>query len=143
MSALRHFLTSGQIAAKAGRFACIGLLSGSIYAAVTAFCVLLGTAPVPASIAGYCASVPASFLGHRSFSFRSRGRWTFEALRFALAQVLNICVTAGSMHAVVAWLGGPYWWGMIAAVIFVPAANFAFMNLWVFRKQPARMETAR
>jgi len=60
-----------------------------------------------------------------------------------IAQALNIAVTAGSMHAAVAWLDAPYWWGMIAAVILVPAANFAFMNLWVFREQEGRMETAR
>jgi putative flippase GtrA len=92
----------------------------------------LGWRPVPASIAGYCASVPASFLGHRRFSFRSNGHWTGEALRFGFTQALNIAVTAGSMYGAVHWLGRQYGWGMVAAVILVPIANFIAMNLWVF-----------
>lgn len=135
-SAWTAFSRNGSLIAKAARFASVGVLSGTIYACVTALLVSgLGAAPIPASIAGYCASVPASFIGHRQFSFRSNGRLSLEALRFVLAQALNIAVTAGSMHAATAWLGSAYWWGMIAAVVLVPIANFAFMNLWVFRDQ--------
>jgi len=135
---IRWLLTSGHLLAKLVRFGFIGALSGTIYAAVTAALVAgLGADPVPASVAGYCASVPASFLGHRRFSFRSNGHWTWEAARFVVAQALNIAVTAGSMHAAVHWFGSAWWWGMVAAVILVPIANFVFMNLWVFRNQEA------
>ncbi len=136
---LGWLLTSGHLLAKAVRFGFVGVLSGTIYALVTAALVsLAGVPPVPASIAGYCASVPASFLGHRRFSFRSEGHWTLEAVRFLFTQAVNIAVTAGAMHAATAWLGAPYWWGMAAAVILVPIANFAAMNLWVFRDQAGR-----
>lgn len=128
-------LRSGHLLAKLIRFGSVGVLSGAIYGAVTALLVHFGMSPVPASVAGYCASVPASFLGHRQFSFRSEGHWTSEALRFVFTQAVNIAVTAGSMQAAVAWAGVPYWWGMVAAVILVPIANFAAMNLWVFRDQ--------
>lgn len=126
-------LESGHLLAKAARFGSVGVLSGAIYASVTAALVHAGAEPVIASVAGYCASVPASFLGHRRFSFRSDGHWTAEALRFVFVQAVNIAVTAGSMQAATAWFGAPYWWGMVAAVILVPVANFAAMNLWVFR----------
>ena len=47
-------LTSGHLLAKAIRFGAVGVLSGTIYALVTALLVTgLGIAPVPASIAGY------------------------------------------------------------------------------------------
>lgn len=129
------------MSAKLIRFVCIGVLSGAIYALVTAALVSrLGVAPVPASIAGYCASVPASFLGHRNISFRSRGRWTSEAVRFVLMQAANIAVTALSMHGSVEWAGAPYWWGMIIAVVLIPIANFILMNVWVFRDQGMRGE---
>ena len=130
-----RLLESGHLVAKAARFGSVGVLSGAIYALVTAGLVHAGAEPVIASVAGYCASVPASFLGHRRFSFRSNGHWTAEALRFVFAQAVNIAVTAGSMRAATAWFHAPYWWGMVAAVILVPAANFAAMNLWVFRDQ--------
>lgn len=126
-------LTSPHLLAKAFRFGCVGVLSGVIYALVTmAFVAGLGASPVPASVAGYCASVPTSFLGHRRFSFRSNGQWTAEAVRFVLAQAINIAVTAGSMHVATSALDLAYGWGMAAAVILVPIANFLFMNLWVF-----------
>jgi len=133
---LDWLLTSGHMGAKVSRFATVGVLSGTIYAIVTALLVSkAGIAPVPASVLGYIASVPASFLGHRRFSFRSNGHWTMEAVRFVCAQALNIAVTAGSMHAAVTMLGSRYWAGMVLAVILVPIANFVFMNVWVFRDQ--------
>lgn len=136
---MNALLTSGHLFAKALRFAVVGVLSGAIYCLVTALLVArAGAAPIPASIAGYCASVPMSFLGHRRFSFRSNGRWTSEALRFVLTQALNISVTALSMYGATALLGESYQWGMVAAVVLVPIANFAFMNLWVFRDQGGR-----
>jgi putative flippase GtrA len=125
--------SSGHLLAKAIRWAFVGVFSGAIYALVTAGLVSgLGAAPVPASIVGYCVSVPASFVGHRRFSFRSNGRWTTEAIHFVLVQAVNIAVTAGSMYAALHYFGSQYGWGMIAAVIFVPIANFLFMNLWIF-----------
>ena len=135
---------SRELIAKIIRFACVGVASGAIYAAVTALLVrVFGVPPVPASIVGYCASVPLSFLGHRGFSFRSNGRWTHEALRFVVAQALNIAVTAGSMQAAVVLLGVSYVWGMVAAVVLVPGANFLLMNLWVFRDQDAQRGVGR
>ena len=83
--------------------------------------------------------MPASFIGHRQFSFRSRGNVAAEVARFVLAQALNISVTAVSMHAATAWLGQHFALGMVAAVILVPVANFVFMNLWVFRDQEGSM----
>lgn len=135
---MKALLTSHRVAAKALRFGMIGVLNGLVYAAVTSALVMfLGVAPVPASVLGYCASVPAGFIGHRRFSFRSDGHWTAEAVRFAFTQALNMAVTALSMQAATQWLGGAYYWGMLAAVVLVPIANFAVLNLWVFRDQRA------
>jgi putative flippase GtrA len=135
-AAPRPPLASRLPLAKLARFAAIGLASGTIYALVTSLLVSgLDWGPIFSSIVGYCVSVPASFIGHRRFSFRSRGLWRVEALRFVATQALNIAVTAGAMFAATAWLGSHYGWGMLAAVILVPIANFLVMNLWVFRDQ--------
>jgi len=133
--------TSGSLVAKAFRFVLVGVLSGTIYASVTAALVAgMDVAPVAASIVGYCVSVPASFLGHRQFSFRSNGRWSSDAVRFVVAQALNISVTAGAMYAATDYFRLHYYWGMVAAVILVPIANFIFMNIWVFRYQAGRRD---
>jgi putative flippase GtrA len=129
-------LTSPHVLAKLIRFGVIGVCSGAIYALVMIVLVSgLGAAPVPASIAGYCASVPLNFVGHRRFSFRSNGHWTGEAVRFVLAQAVNIAVIAASTHLVVNVWHLSYGWGMLGAVIVVPIANFLFMNLWVFAQK--------
>jgi putative flippase GtrA len=141
MSGAKWLVGSDRLLAKAFRFACIGLLGGSIYALVTIALVSgLGIAPVPASLGGYVASVPLGFIGHRQFSFRSNGRWTAEVTRFVVSQALNMSVTAGAMYAATRYFAADYGWGMVAAVILVPIANFALLNLWVFRDQGARGE---
>lgn len=131
---LRVFTTSQSIVARAGRFGLVGVANGLVYAGVTALFVHgLAVAPVPASIAGYCSSVPFGFVGHRRFSFRSHGHWTNEATRFGATQAMNIAVTAITMHASTVWLGRSYVLGMVAAVVLVPFSNFACLHLWVFR----------
>lgn len=126
-------LTSGHILARLIRFGCVGVSSGLVYGTVTALLVSgLHAQPVPASIAGYCVSVPVSFLGHRGFSFRSQGRWTAEALRFVVTQALNLAVTVLAMRGATAALHVSYLWGIAATVVLVPAANFLLMHFWVF-----------
>lgn len=133
---IERLLCSGHLMAKAIRFTFVGVMSGLIYGAITAFChAVLAIPAVPASLVGYCASVPMSFLGHRQLTFRANGHWTMEACRFVCSQIVNLTVTAGAMHAAVSTFDLPYYWGMAGTVIFVPIANFAFMNLWVFRDQ--------
>lgn len=135
---------SPHLLAKAVRFTVVGVLSGLIYATVTALClVVLEVAAVPASLIGYCASVPMSFLGHRQFSFRANGHWTIEAVRFVCSQAVNLTVTALAMDAAVHRFDLPWYWGIAGTVILVPIANFAFMNLWVFRDQAHAKEPAR
>ena len=125
---------SGHIVPRIARFGGVGVLASAVYAMVTALLVTrLQVQPVPAAIAGYCVSVPVSFLGHRGFSFRSQGHWTGEALRFAVTQAINIAVTAAAMDAAVRWLHVSWAWGMVGAVVLVPLANFLAMNFWVFR----------
>jgi putative flippase GtrA len=128
-------LTSEHIVARLIRFGCVGVSSGLVYGAVTALLVSgFHAAPTPASIAGYCVSVPVSFLGHRGFSFRSHGRWTSEALRFVVTQALNLAVTVLAMRGAVAMLHVSYLWGIAATVVLVPIANFLLMNFWVFAR---------
>jgi putative flippase GtrA len=136
MSGARWLGGSDHLFAKVVRFACIGLLGGTIYALVTMALVSgFSVAPIPASLGGYIASVPLGFIGHRQFSFRSNGRWTAEVVRFTVSQALNMMVTAAAMYAATRYFRASYAWGMVAAVILVPIANFALLNLWVFRDQ--------
>jgi putative flippase GtrA len=132
----RRLRSSPALAAKIIRFAMIGVLSGGAFALTTTLLVSgLGADPIGASFVGYCVSVPANFVGHRQFSFRSHGRWSAEAMRFLILQLVNIALTMGTMRIVLADFHASYLWGMLATVIVIPIANFIFTNLWVFRDQ--------
>lgn len=136
MKRLHGLIESDGLVLRASRFALVGVANGLVYAGVTACLVrVLGVAPTPASVAGYCASVPLGFVGHRRFSFRSHGDWVNEATRFVVIQAMNIAITASTMHGVTAWLGISYIWGIVGAVVLVPLANFACLHLWVFRRR--------
>lgn len=134
MSARQALVDSDAIAGRVGRFGIVGAANGVFYAGVTALLVNgFGIAPVVASVAGYLASVPIGFIGHRRFSFHSRGHWTGEAVRFFAVQAMNVSVTVFAMHSAIAWLGASYVWGMVLAIVLVPLCNFACLNFWVFR----------
>lgn len=143
LALIQRLRTSDDVVARGLRFACVGSASGAIFAAVTALLIRgFKVDPVLASVAGYCAAVPTSFLGHRGFSFRSKEHLTGDAARFTVAQTLNIAVTAGVMRVAIETVRISYIWGMIGAVVLVPMANFVLMHLWVFaRTNPVVADT--
>lgn len=127
---------SPHVAARAVRFACVGVMNGAVFALTTAAMIhLAGMAPTPASIVGYCLSVPAGFIGHRNFAFRSSGNRWWQALRFGLVQLANMAITGGAMAALVERFHLHYFWGIAAAIVLVPFANFLLAHLWIFREQ--------
>jgi putative flippase GtrA len=137
-----RLLESGHVLARLVRFGMVGVASGLVYAGVTALLVSrLVAGPVHASLVGYVLSVPVSFLGHRGFSFRSRGRLTVEARRFLLGQALNLTVTALVMDRAKA-LHISYLWGIGATIVLIPIANFLLMHFWVFGRGHAATDPA-
>jgi putative flippase GtrA len=137
-----RLLESGHVLARLVRFGMVGVASGLVYAAVTTVLVSrLGAGPVHASLMGYVLSVPVSFLGHRGFSFRSRGHLTTEARRFLFSQALNLTVAALVMDRVKA-LHISYLWGIVATIVLIPIANFLLMHFWVFGRGHAGADPA-
>jgi putative flippase GtrA len=128
-------LGSGHVIARLARFGLVGVASGLSYAAATALLVSgLRAGPVHASLVGYVLSVPVSFLGHRGFSFRSRGHLSTEARRFLVSQALNLSVAALVMDRAKA-LHVSYLWGVGATIVLIPIANFLMMHFWVFGRE--------
>jgi putative flippase GtrA len=130
------FRFSPRVLAKAVRFTCVGLINGAVFAMTTAAMIhLTGFAPTPASVVGYCVSVPVGFIGHRNFAFRSSGNRWWQLLRFGLVQLANIAITGGAMAAMVERFHLHYLWGIAAAIVLVPVINFFLAHLWIFREQ--------
>lgn len=115
------------------RFGIIGISSGLLFIATTSLLVHFGGAsPQHASIAGYIVSIPTNFVGHRRFSFRSRGRLLAELVRFVCVHLFNIVLTFAIMSGAVAHLGLAYAWGMAGVVVIIPIVNFVLAKLWIF-----------
>jgi putative flippase GtrA len=100
-------------------------------------------APVEASLGGYAAAVPMSFLGHRGISFRSRGGLRGDATRFVVGQAINITLTIVTMNLATKTLHLSYLWGTLATMVLIPIANFLLMHFWVFSREDAEPAGAR
>ncbi|MBS9478338.1 GtrA family protein [Ancylobacter radicis] len=120
------------------RFGAIGILSGAVFTVVTSFVAsYTDLGPTIASAIGYAASLPLNFLGNRSYSFRSRSRWTGDLARYGALHALNLLLTTLSMGTVVGIFELHYGFGIAAAVLLVPLMNFLIMNFWVFDSSPS------
>ena len=102
------------------RFPVVGALSSALYAASTWFYIAhLGLDENVAAFAGYATAIPFSFLGHRNFTFGSRGGAPGELVRFVVVHAAGMLVAWASMQAS-SRLGLHYAVGILAAVVLVP-----------------------
>ena len=125
----------GQIA----RFIFVGGAATSLYAALTMTLMRVGAGLAEASLISYVACAVLSFLGHRIFTFASRGYWLREAARFAALSLAGLFATWAAPLILSNRLGfGPI--DVIAATCVVaPAANYLAMRGLIFRR--VRRET--
>ena len=120
------------------RFPVVGALSSALYAASTWFYIArLGLDENVAAFAGYATAIPFSFLGHRNFTFGSRGGARAELVRFAVVHAAGVLVAWASMQAS-SRLGLHYAVGIVAAVVLVPLVSFLVLDRCVFRVDAAR-----
>lgn len=116
------------------RFGIVGGIS-----TVTYWCIALGLKwggllPVLLTNAlAYGIGFGVSYLGHRTWTFHSRGSHRSELPKFALTQgiglMLNTAIIAMLMH----W-GSPYTPAMVIATFCVPVVVYFISRFWVFRE---------
>lgn len=117
------------------RFALIGALTGCTYALTTLSLYRgLGIPMLWASIMGYLAILPFSFLGHKKFTFRSNGKYSREFFRFAISFLFGLSVTIVIVMIVEKNHFNDLY-AIILPILIVPISNFILSNLWVFRNQ--------
>ena len=116
------------------RFATIGLFNTLAYFCLASFLQSgLGLATYWSSYLAYFILVPASFLGHKRFPFKSDGRSSREFGRFIAIQMLNLgIITASNLAA--ERFSGPSWATFVVISIAIPVANFIVFH-WVFAAQ--------
>ena len=89
--------------------------------------------------AGYAFALPFSYLGHKLFTFRSRGAHHDELPRFVVAAIIGLSISASVPELAVRQWHAPPWVGYLAACVAVPVLNYMVLWLWVFahRRKPA------
>ncbi|MGX5800737.1 GtrA family protein [Bradyrhizobium sp. Arg314] len=115
------------------RFAVVGGLSTSIYAALTlALCHGFDIPVTIASIAGYGTGAVFSYCGHRFVTFMSEGAVGFEVPRFAVATAIGFLLSF-ALAAILTDLAGFSPAVPVAlSAILVPALNFVTLRNFVF-----------
>jgi putative flippase GtrA len=136
MRGLLHQLADRQLLAKLLRFAVTGAVNGLTSGAVILTLILgYGLSAIVATVIGYLAAVPLSFIGHRHLTFRSTGRWTPEFRRFCLTFATGLLASVLIMQASTVWAGFPPVYGVALCIVIVPLITFVILNVWVFRNQ--------
>jgi fatty acid desaturase/putative flippase GtrA len=123
----------------------IGGLTALLYLAVALTAtVVFGIAPRWASLAGFVAALPFSYLGHKLLTFRSKGTHRDELPRFIVGAGVGLLISGIVPELVVRQWHAPPWAGYLVACVAVPALNYTLLWLWVFvgRRNPAPGEAA-
>jgi putative flippase GtrA len=124
------------LTAKLIRFGLVALLSATVYSvAVAALVSLLNFDGKLANVIGYVVAVPLNFIGHRRFTFLSKGLLSKEAIRFSLLHAVNIGVSTAGFGLLVDSMKLPFWFGILGVLVLVPISTFIIMDVWVFAEQ--------
>lgn len=136
MRSFAHSRLPLQTLGKIARFAGTGVISGLIYAAVTALSIsFVGLTATAGSVVGYAAAIPVNFALQRSFTFRSEGQLSADFIRYSFVQGTNMALCWAAMVATVDILHLHYAFGIVAAILIVPLVTYFVMDRWVFRQQ--------
>lgn len=114
-------------------YAAVGGSTALLYLAVAlALTRGFGTPALWASLAGFVAATPFSYLGHKFLTFRSPGEHRGELPRFVATAVSGLALSAAVPVLVVDRWQWPPAAGFLAACVGVPILNYFLMWLWVF-----------
>jgi fatty acid desaturase/putative flippase GtrA len=114
-------------------YAAVGGATALLYLAVAlALTHGLAVAPFQASLAGFAAALPFSYLGHKFLTFGSREEHRRELPRFIASAVVGFFASAGVPELAVRLWGWSPEAGYLAACVVVPALNYLLLSLWVF-----------
>ncbi|MBE0614756.1 MAG: GtrA family protein [Burkholderiales bacterium] len=121
-----------RLAAEVPRFVLVGIGVTVLHAAVASLLVMFARVhPAAANGMAFCVATLVSYA--------SNTLWTFERrlhrrllVRFVLVSLAGFVLTV-SIAGAVELLGYPFYAGIGAVVMLVPAASFAMHKLWTYR----------
>lgn len=115
-------------------FAVVGVCATLTHVAVAmAARELAGLAPLQANLAGYLLAVGVSYLGNARLTFRRRALDGPQFARFLAVSLLGLALTQGLTWLLVEQWDWPFWAGLAAVAVSVPALSFGLSRAWAFR----------
>ena len=117
---------------RSARFALVGVVATLVHGATLGF--LAGpacVAPLVANTAALFAAAAVSYLGHRSFTFRSKARHVKSIAKFSAQFAGSWVVTSAIAVTLIPLFGS--WSVSIIIVLLVPCLNYLLYARWTFR----------
>jgi len=117
------------------RFAIIGLISSGVYAVVVylvLFFQMWGAAT--ASAIGYLVALPTNYVGHRFFTFQSKGPTISEVPKFIFVHCINIFLSSYALYLSIDIFNFGRIFGIFLVLFFLPVSTYFLMRLFVFQQ---------
>lgn len=121
-------------------FGTIGILATATHVLVGLGLVHLGLlAPFGANVIAFLVAFAVSYIGHRSYSFRSTAAHRSALPRFLLVALGGLLMNQVTVVVVVHRMMLPYAAALVIIVTVIPAVTFVFARYWAFRR-PVEVE---
>jgi putative flippase GtrA len=115
------------------RFLGVGVINTALYfGLVYVFSTVLRFGHLLAVSVAFGLCMTYQFTANKIFSFRSRGDWRSEALRYIGMTAVTYAVTVGIVYVVVEVLGLRFWFGVFAAAGAAALTGYAIARYWVY-----------
>ena len=115
------------------RFASVGLLSTLVYSVLyAAIKESFNLSILVTTIVAFGSAMVVSFLGHKYFTFRTKGNLSGQVIRYLIVYVCGLIVAYYVMEICTNVYKLHYILGILAVDIVVPAVTFVLMLIFVF-----------
>ncbi|GAB1642604.1 GtrA family protein [Krasilnikovia sp. MM14-A1259] len=116
------------------RYGCSGAASAAThFGTAMALADGLHVPPLPASTAGFAASVAVSYVLQRNWVFRAATRHTVGGPRFLAVTGAALACNTAVVWSGTALLHAPYRMVQAVALVVIPVVNYTINSRWTFR----------
>jgi putative flippase GtrA len=113
------------------RFLVSGTAAAAVYYSVARLIGYWGWSVFAAGFAGYLAAIPAAYLLHRAFTFRSRGAVQAESARFLVGSILGTSLSS-ALPVLLVRIGLSLSSALAITCVLVPPINYLILSRWTF-----------
>lgn len=128
-----RFKVTKDLIVRSARFAMVGVFGTLIYFGLALALLSYDLPLIAAHSIAYVASILASYLGQKIFTFQIRGQHRRNAPRFIVANVM-LAVVQFAIVAVMQVMGVDDQFVVVFVTLTYPPASFLLHNLWTFKK---------